>query len=106
MTKRIEGPKGALILLASMTAIAGCVSSPPPPPDQMARTTLQTAPADLQLLCADATAKSVNLDRSKLLPTSSRQLDAASYSVEISETNRKFNCVIGTDGKVASITPA
>ena len=107
MTKPNEWPRGPLLVLfASVAAVAGCTSTPPPPPDQMARTAVQTAPADLQLLCAGAAAKQANLDASKVLPTSSRQLSPTSYSVELSETGRKFNCVIGTDGKVASITPA
>ncbi|TIM80121.1 MAG: hypothetical protein E5Y60_05495 [Mesorhizobium sp.] len=33
-------------------ALSACVSTPPPPPqDQMSRTQVETAPADLQLLC-------------------------------------------------------
>jgi len=92
------------VLLSCLAAVAGCVSSPPPEPT--AETKPEPAPADLQLLCADATASAVNFDRSRLLPTGSRKLDETSYSVEISEANRAFNCVINTDGKVVSITPA
>jgi hypothetical protein len=71
----------------------------------MARTKLQTAPADLQLLCADAAAKSAGLDRSKVLPMNSRQLDAATYSVELDATGRKFNCIVDNTGKVTSVQP-
>ncbi|AYG60540.1 hypothetical protein [Rhizobium jaguaris] len=89
-----------LVILAPVTA---CVSSPPP--DQMARTKLQTAPADLQLLCADAAAKSAGLTQSKVLPTNSQQLDANTYRVELNATGRRFNCIIDNTGKVASVQP-
>jgi hypothetical protein len=89
-----------LVLLVPVTA---CVSSPPP--DQMARTKLQTAPAELQLLCADAAAKSADLNRSKVLPMNSRQLDATTYSVELDATGRKFNCTIDNTGRVTSVQP-
>ncbi|MBB5573092.1 MULTISPECIES: hypothetical protein [Rhizobium] len=89
-----------LVLLAPVTA---CVSSPPP--DQMARTKLQTAPADLQLLCADAAAKSAGLTQNKVLPTNSQQLDATTYRVELNATGRRFNCIIDNTGKVASVQP-
>jgi hypothetical protein len=107
MTKPNEWPRGrSLVFLASIAAVAGCTSTPPPPPDQMARTKLQTAPADLQLLCAGAAANSAGIDASKVLPTSSSQLDPTSYAVELTAADRKFHCVIGADGKVTSVGPA
>jgi hypothetical protein len=72
----------------------------------MSRTTLQTAPADLQLLCADAAAKSAGVERAKVLPMNSRQLDASSYNVELDATGRKFNCVIDNTGIVRTVQPA
>lgn len=81
-----------------------CVSSPAP--DQMARTTLQTAPADLQLLCAGAAATPAGIDSSKILPVSSRALDAETYLVELDASGRKFNCVVDGAGSVRSVQPA
>jgi hypothetical protein len=89
---------------ACLALLAACVSSPPP--DQMARTTLQTAPADLQLLCANAAGKSAGIDSTKVLPTSSRQLDAQSYAVQLDASGRKFECVVDNTGKVTSLQPA
>lgn len=71
----------------------------------MARTTLQTAPADLQLICSNAVATSAKVDRSKVLPVSSNALDATSYNVELNASGRKFNCVVDDKGAVRSIQP-
>ncbi|OCP17873.1 hypothetical protein BC361_09975 [Ensifer sp. LC54] len=93
-------------LLAAGTGLAllgGCQS--PPKPEEMARTSLQTAPADLQLICANAAAGTAQVDSSKVLPTSSRQLDAASYSVDLDAGGRKFNCIVDSNGSVKSVQP-
>lgn len=72
----------------------------------MSRTAVQTAPADLQLLCADAVAKQSGLDRAKILPTGSRPLETGAYGVDIDAVGRKFNCVIDSTGIVKSVQPA
>ncbi len=90
------------VLAAALMATAGCVSSPGP--QEMARTTLQTAPADLQLLCANAVATQSGTSSGKVLPTSSRQLDAKSYQVELDDAGRKYSCVVDDDGNVRSVT--
>ncbi|WP_371742515.1 hypothetical protein [Ensifer sp. ENS09] len=95
--------KGILLAAAALAVINGCQSQPKP--EDMARTSLQTAPADLQLLCAHAVAGAAQVDSSKVLPTSSRALDAASYSVDLDAGGRKFNCVVDTAGSVKSVTP-
>ena len=87
--------------LASLMA-AGCVSSPEP--EEMARTTLQTAPADLQLLCANEVAKQSGAASDKVLPTSSRQLDAKSFQVELDAAGKKHSCVVDNEGNVTSLT--
>ena len=85
--------------------LGGCQSSSPPSPEEMARTSLQTAPADLQLICANAAAGTAQVDSSKVLPTSSRQLDAASYSVDLDAGGRKFSCIVDSNGSVKSVQP-
>nr|WP_246723626.1 hypothetical protein [Rhizobium sp. ARZ01] len=85
-------------------AVAGCQSSAPEPQD-MARTSLGTAPADLQLICASAAAGTSGVEGSKILPTSSRQLDATSYSVDLDAAGRKFVCVVDSNGSVRSVGP-
>jgi hypothetical protein len=89
----------AMVLLAA----AGCQSSSPEP-QQMARTTLQTAPADLQLLCANVVATQTGAAQDKVLPVSSRQLDAASFEVQLDAAGKRHTCVVDNDGNVKSVT--
>lgn len=108
MTNSNGSPATRRLLIAACAGmLAACTSTSTPTPDQMARTTLQTAPADLQLLCADAVANSARVDRARVLPMSSRQVDAANYNVEVDAGGgRKFNCVVDNTGKVSSVQPA
>nr|WP_183734694.1 MULTISPECIES: hypothetical protein [unclassified Rhizobium] len=92
------------LLLCSIAALAACQSAPPP--DQMSRTAVETAPADLQLLCADAAAKQAGLDRAKVLPTGSRPVEAGGFSVDLDASGRKFACVIDRTGVVKSVQAA
>lgn len=88
---------------ATALAVAGCQSSSPGP-QEMARTTLQTAPADLQLLCANAVATQTGTASDKVLPVSSRQIDAKSFQVELDAAGKKHNCVVDNDGNVTSVS--
>jgi len=92
------------LLLCSIAALAACQSAPPP--DQMSRTAVETAPADLQLLCADAAAKQAGLERAKVLPTGSRPVEAGGFSVDLDASGRKFACVIDRTGVVKSVQAA
>ncbi|MET2825438.1 hypothetical protein ABVQ20_00445 [Mesorhizobium shangrilense] len=96
----VHGPATMVIAVA----LAACQSAPTP--DQMSRTKVETAPADLQLLCAGAAAKASGVDSSKALPTSSRKLDSKSYQVELNVAGKPTSCIVDTDGKVASVQPA
>ena len=96
----VHGPAAMVIAVV----LAACQSAPTP--DQMSRTTVETAPADLQLLCAGAAAKASGVDSSKALPTSSRKLDSKSYQVELNVAGKPTSCIVDTDGKVASVQPA
>lgn len=89
--------------LSALLAAGGCSTSSPEP-QQMARTTLQTAPADLQLLCASSVATQTGTPSDKVLPLSSRPLDARSYQVELDAAGKKHNCVVDSDGNVTSVT--
>ena len=91
------------ILTVPALAAAGCQSSSPEP-QQMARTTLQTAPADLQLLCANAVATQTGTPSDKVLPVNSRQIDARSFQVELDAAGKKHSCVVDSDGNVSSVT--
>ncbi|MCF6109708.1 hypothetical protein L2331_07205 [Mesorhizobium muleiense] len=88
-------------------ALSACVSTPPPPPpqDQMSRTQVETAPADLQLLCAYAAAKASGADSSKILPVSSSKIDSTTYRVELDASGKKTSCLVDTEGNVKSVQP-
>jgi hypothetical protein len=83
--------------------LASCQSAPDP--TEMSRTTLQTAPADLQLLCANAVADSAKIDSRKILPVGSQALDAESFNVELNANGRRFNCVVDNKGVIRSVQP-
>jgi hypothetical protein len=93
-----------MILVSVPVALLGGCQSAPPPQD-MARTSLQTAPADLQLICANAAATNAGTDASKVLPISSRQVDATTFAVDLDAGGRKFSCVVDNAGTVRSIGP-
>ena len=85
-------------------SLGGCQSTPTP--DHMSRTTTETAPADLQLLCANAAAQSSGVDSGKVLPVNSTKLDPKTYRVELNVSGKATNCTVDDTGKVISVTPA
>ncbi len=97
-------PVVAVATLGIAAALAGCVSDPEP--TQMARTNLNTAPADLQLLCATATATSTGVEATKVLPLRSRQLDSTTYQVDLDAGGGMMSCIVDADGNVKSVQPA
>ncbi|MCA0274822.1 MAG: hypothetical protein LCH86_02320 [Proteobacteria bacterium] len=84
---------------------SGCSSTAPEPQD-MARTTVQTAPADLQLICASAAAQSAGIAADKALPIGSSQLDANRYQVEVNASGQRYVCVVDNVGTVSSVQKA
>ena len=86
-------------------SLSACVSTPPPAPEQMSRTQVETAPADLQLLCANAVAKVSGVDSAKILPVSSSKIDSKTYQVELDAGGKKTSCLVDTDGAVKSVEP-
>jgi hypothetical protein len=96
------GPAAAIV--SSLLALAACTSTQEP--QEMARTTLKTAPADLQLLCASAAATQTGTASDKVLPVSSRQLDGRSYQVELDAAGKRHTCVVDSDGNVLSVSAA
>lgn len=100
---RIAGRWSILVAMGAVV-IGGC-TPPAPPPDAMARTTLQTAPADLQLLCANSAAGVAGAG-AKVLPTGSRALPDGTFGVDLDAGGKKFSCVVDNNGTVRSVTPA
>src|SRR5262245_14355086 len=101
LVKQWSGPVVAMLLTGCLT---GCMSGGPTPGS--VRNTAQTAPADLQLACADAAAKSLGMDASSVLPVSSSQLDAQKYQVELNAKGARASCVIDATGNVLSVQKA
>jgi hypothetical protein len=93
----------ACVLLAG-AGFAGCQSSPEP--DQMSRTATETAPADLQLLCANAAAQTTGVDGSKVLPVGSNRLDGKTYSVDLNAGGTAMRCTVDDTGNVVSVEKA
>ena len=87
--------------MALSASVAACQSAGPSP-DQMSRSTADTAPADLQLLCATTVAQSTGVDSAKVLPTGSRKLDAQSYHVDLSVEGKPMSCTVSSEGQVLS----
>lgn len=88
------------MIVCALLALGACQSAPPP--DQMSRTTAETAPADLQLICATAVANSAGVDGSKVLPVGSRKIDAQSYLVDLNVDGKPMTCTVDNQGKVIS----
>lgn len=88
--------------LAGILMLSACTPAPPPP-EAMARTTLMTAPADLQLLCANATASAAG--GAKVLPTGSRLQPDGTFVVDLDAGGRKFSCIVDNNGTVRSVSP-
>ena len=84
---------GSAVLLA-----AGCVSDQPAP--NTVRTATATAPADLQLTCANAAAVSLGVDAGRVLPVSSAQLDEQRYQVDLDAGGARATCVVDANGNV------
>ena len=102
MGRHRPAKRGALAILVPLL-LGACQSTPAPTPDQMSRNISQTAPADLQLLCANAVARSGGTGATQILPVSSRRLDARTYQVELNAAGRTMTCVVDDDGRVQSV---
>jgi hypothetical protein len=92
----------AAALAALLTS--GCMSGSTEPGS--VRNTAQTAPADLQLLCASSAASSFGVDSAGVLPVSSSQLDAQRYQVVLDVKGARANCVVDAQGNVISVAKA
>lgn len=88
----------------AVTQVVGCTSNQPEA--NTLRTAAQTAPADLQLMCASAAATPLGVDSSTILPVSSSQVDARTFQVVLEARGARANCVIDADGNVISVQKA
>jgi hypothetical protein len=95
----------ALGALFAAVGLSACQSTAPTQ-DQMSRTTLETAPADLQLMCANAAASTAGTDSSKVLPVSSRKVDAQNYVVDLNVNGKPMSCNVDATGTNVVVNPA
>ncbi|MEW9807091.1 hypothetical protein [Mesorhizobium marinum] len=95
--------RSAMLAAATLALLAatGCASTNEP--QETARSTLQTAPADLQLLCASAVSTQTGTASDKVLPISSRQIDGATYQVELDAAGKRHSCTVDNNGNVTSV---
>src|SRR4051812_38623989 len=103
--RAVRKPILAVAVGLTVGTVSACVSTPPPPPEQMSKTQVETAPADLQLLCSDAVAKASGVSSSKILPVSSSKIDSMTYQVELDAGGKKSSCLVDTEGNVKSVQP-
>ncbi len=99
----IGGWRVAPSALLTVLLLAGCTSSGGGPAPNEIRTSTQTAPADLQLLCASAAATSLEVASDSILPVSSSQLSAQTYQVELDAKGTRATCVVDASGNVQSV---
>ena len=98
----IGGRHVAPSAMLAVLLLAGCASDGGPPPNEI-RTSAQTAPADLQLLCASAAATSLGVASDSILPVSSSQINAQTYQVELDAKGTRATCVVDASGNVQSV---
>ncbi|MEO4001688.1 hypothetical protein [Mesorhizobium sp. CAU 1732] len=84
----------------SLATVLGACSTSTPAPDHMARTAADTAPADIQLLCATAAAGGGG---GNVLPVTSRRIDATTYQVDLNVAGSTRTCIIDAGGNVLSM---
>ena len=93
------------VSLGVVLAVSGC-STTSKPDDQEVRTAVETAPADLQLLCAAKSADQFGVGRDKVLPVSSSRQTDTTYSVVLNLDGESATCVIDDKGQIVSINKA
>lgn len=91
------------VAMFSLAAALSACSTSTPEPNQMARSAAQTAPADLQLLCADAAAKATGAASSNVLPVTSHRIDATTYQVDLNVDGSRSTCIVDDTGNVVSM---
>ncbi len=76
------------------------------PQGMAVRATVETAPADLQLLCAAEAAKVYQAPSEKILPLSSQRSGAASYDVDLDVAGKRARCTIDESGTTITVVDA
>ncbi|MBJ3774113.1 hypothetical protein [Acuticoccus mangrovi] len=101
---------GGALAVAMAMAAAGCVgggSGGSATPSSTVRSSVVTAPADLQLLCASEAATRFGAPANEVLPVSSSQTGSGVYSVSLTMGSAgSATCVVDDNGTVQSVEKA
>ncbi|WP_417712470.1 hypothetical protein [Roseibium aggregatum] len=90
-----------------LSVVAGCnTSSNQTPTAGAVRSSGETAPTDLQLLCASKTAEELKVTGGNVLPVSSMPSGENAYQVNLTFDGGQAVCIIDETGTVQSISPA
>lgn len=91
-------------VMAAGLMVAGCFGGGSETSNtQTVRATIVTAPADLQLLCASEAANRFGFEQTAVFATSSAQLEAARYQVELTTGSGSATCVVEESGTIVSL---
>ncbi|WP_428645355.1 hypothetical protein [Roseibium sp.] len=107
---REDATKKLTALIAAglfLMPVAGCQSSGSTssgPTSQVVRSSGQTAPTDLQLLCAAKTAEELKIEGGNVLPVSSMPAGGTGYQVNLTFEGGQATCNIDDEGNVLAIT--
>ncbi|MBO6717701.1 MAG: hypothetical protein JJ913_07075 [Rhizobiaceae bacterium] len=101
MTYSQANRKGAVAAVLLSVLLAGCSMTAQPKAGSV-RSSGETAPADLQLLCASEAATKFNVSGG-VLPVSSLPAPGGAFQVNLTMGNAQAVCIIGQDGTVQSL---
>ncbi len=108
MSQRIART-GPWMALAGLSLLAlGCSqgAQTAAPQSPVVRSAVETAPADLQLMCAAEAAKVYSAPADKILPLSSQRSGTASFEVMLDVAGRRARCTIDESGSVVTVVDA
>lgn len=100
-----------ILALAAASLVTGCVGSrqssqPASTASQEVRSSVVTAPADLQLFCASTAAQQFGVASSDVLPIASESIGGGQYTVRLQIPGGRANCLIDDEANVSSIVRA
>ena len=95
----------APLLVAALVALNACASSNSTSSTETGkiRQSVQTAPADLQLLCSAAAARKFGLNRNDILPVGSDVIAPDTFQVDVKTTDGTIRCIVNRDGVISEL---
>lgn len=99
------GERSARLMVAAAAGLllAACASDGPAVQQEMVRSNVQTAPADLQVLCASEAANQLGANADQILPVSSSVVQPGVFQVDLLVASQPAACTIDSEGNVLSI---